>query len=119
LVINSNVKSVSPINPFLPNLLLSHDVCVGIETLTKRSPKFILNIFGSTRKALENTQEVDHTTWKLKAGRMQPSLIQALQDSELHRPALEYLLILLKLNLADNTRKQCIYHKDTRWESIA
>jgi hypothetical protein len=23
------------INPFLPNLLLSHDVCAGIETLTK------------------------------------------------------------------------------------
>jgi hypothetical protein len=27
--------SVSPINPFLPNLLLGHDVCAGIETLTK------------------------------------------------------------------------------------
>jgi hypothetical protein len=32
---NSNVESVSPINPFLPNLLLGHDVCAGIETLTK------------------------------------------------------------------------------------
>jgi hypothetical protein len=28
-------RSVSWINPFLPNLLLSHDVCKGIETLTK------------------------------------------------------------------------------------
>jgi hypothetical protein len=27
--------SVSRINPFLPNLLLGHDVCAGIETLTK------------------------------------------------------------------------------------
>ena len=27
--------SVSWINPFLPNLLLGHDVCAGIETLTK------------------------------------------------------------------------------------
>jgi hypothetical protein len=26
---------VSRINPLLPNLLLGHDVCVGIETLTK------------------------------------------------------------------------------------
>jgi hypothetical protein len=26
---------VSQINPFLPNLLLGHDVCAGIETLTK------------------------------------------------------------------------------------
>jgi hypothetical protein len=31
--------SVSPINPFLPNLLLGHDVCAGIETLTKTSAK--------------------------------------------------------------------------------
>jgi hypothetical protein len=27
--------NVSQINPFLPNLLLGHDVCAGIETLTK------------------------------------------------------------------------------------
>jgi hypothetical protein len=27
--------SVSRINPFLPNLLLGHDVCAGMETLTK------------------------------------------------------------------------------------
>jgi hypothetical protein len=27
--------SVSRINPFLPNLFLGHDVCAGIETLTK------------------------------------------------------------------------------------
>jgi hypothetical protein len=30
---------VSRINPFLPNLLLGHDVCIGIETLTK-TPSF-------------------------------------------------------------------------------
>ena len=28
--------SVSRINPFLPNLLLVHDVCAGIETLTRQ-----------------------------------------------------------------------------------
>ena len=28
-------QSVSRINTFFPNLLLGHDVCVGIETLTK------------------------------------------------------------------------------------
>jgi hypothetical protein len=27
--------SVNWLNPFLPNLLLGHDVCAGIETLTK------------------------------------------------------------------------------------
>ena len=31
--------SVSQINPFLPNLLLGHDVCAGIETLTKIEAK--------------------------------------------------------------------------------
>jgi hypothetical protein len=31
--------SVSRINPFLPNLLLGHDVCAGIETLTKAMSK--------------------------------------------------------------------------------
>jgi hypothetical protein len=35
LMINSNVESVSQINPFLPNLFLGHDVCSGIEILTK------------------------------------------------------------------------------------
>jgi hypothetical protein len=27
--------NISWINPFLPNLFLGHDVCAGIETLTK------------------------------------------------------------------------------------
>jgi hypothetical protein len=31
--------SVSQINPFLSNLLLGHDVCAGIETLTKTVSK--------------------------------------------------------------------------------
>jgi hypothetical protein len=31
--------SVSQINPFLFNLLLGHDVCAGIETLTKTTRK--------------------------------------------------------------------------------
>ena len=45
LVINSNVESVSWINPFLPNLLLGHDVCAGIETLTKTICKqFLLQL---------------------------------------------------------------------------
>ena len=34
-VMTSNVGSVSWINPFLPNLLLCHDVCAGTETLSK------------------------------------------------------------------------------------
>jgi hypothetical protein len=38
--------SVSPINPFLPNLLLGHDVCAGIETLTKTI--LIISSAGST-----------------------------------------------------------------------
>jgi hypothetical protein len=33
--------SVSQINPFLPNLLLGHDVWAGIETLTKTGPMMI------------------------------------------------------------------------------
>jgi hypothetical protein len=33
--------NVSRINPFLPNLLLVHDVCAGIETLTKTGIKVI------------------------------------------------------------------------------
>jgi hypothetical protein len=33
--------SVSQINPFLPNLLLGHDVCAGIETLTKTPGEFL------------------------------------------------------------------------------
>jgi hypothetical protein len=39
LVINSKVENVSRINPFLPNLLLGHDVCAGIETQTKTNTK--------------------------------------------------------------------------------
>jgi hypothetical protein len=35
--------NVSRINPFLPNLFLGHDVCAGIETLTKT-----LRIFSSS-----------------------------------------------------------------------
>jgi hypothetical protein len=31
--------NVSRINPFLPNSLLGHDVCAGIETLTKTKSK--------------------------------------------------------------------------------
>jgi hypothetical protein len=37
--------SVSRINPFLPNLLLGHDVCAGIETLTKTVTLGKCNIF--------------------------------------------------------------------------
>ena len=33
--------NVSWINPFLPNLLLGHDVCAGIETLTKTVVKHL------------------------------------------------------------------------------
>jgi hypothetical protein len=36
---------VSQINPFLPNLLLSHNVCAGIETLTKTVPILVCGIF--------------------------------------------------------------------------
>jgi hypothetical protein len=34
--------SVSRINPFLPNLLLGHDVCAGTETLTKTPSNYYL-----------------------------------------------------------------------------
>ena len=37
--------SVSWINPFLPNLLLGHDVCAGRESLTKTESMFLLNLF--------------------------------------------------------------------------
>ena len=40
--------SVSQINPFLPNLLLGHDVCAGIETLTKTYIYIYLSIGAST-----------------------------------------------------------------------
>ena len=39
LVMKSNVENVSRINPFLPTLLLGHDVCAGIETLTNTTSK--------------------------------------------------------------------------------
>ena len=38
---NSNVEGISRINPFLPNLLFGHDICAGIETLSKTSVKRI------------------------------------------------------------------------------
>jgi hypothetical protein len=37
--------SVSQINPFLPNLLLGHDVCAGIETSTKAVVKCLLSMY--------------------------------------------------------------------------
>jgi hypothetical protein len=36
--------SVSRINPFLPNLLLGHDVCAGIETLTKTNVHCLFSV---------------------------------------------------------------------------
>jgi hypothetical protein len=49
LVTDSNVKSVSRINPFLPNLLLGY-VCAGIETLTKTELLlFIVNTWKITQ----------------------------------------------------------------------
>jgi hypothetical protein len=42
--------SVSQINPFLPNLLLGHDVCAGIETLTKTIPNVIFFLTHSQKK---------------------------------------------------------------------
>jgi hypothetical protein len=38
--------SVGPINPFLPNFLLGHDVCARIETLTKTNVKQFNPPFG-------------------------------------------------------------------------
>jgi hypothetical protein len=40
---------ISQINPFLPNLLLGHDVCAGIETLTKTPPQAKQHALGSVR----------------------------------------------------------------------
>lgn len=59
----------------------------------------------------ENTGEVYHRARKLEAGRMQPSLTQAVWTSEMHRIALVLEPTLLKPSLTDNVGKQHIYHK--------
>jgi hypothetical protein len=56
--------SVSRINPFLPNLLLGHDVCAGIETLTKTDALYCqsgsLNMLKiETLKMIENGSKVE------------------------------------------------------------
>jgi hypothetical protein len=47
---------VSWINPFLPNLLLGHDVCAGIETLTKTS--ILLTLLGTWFNYINNIDSV-------------------------------------------------------------
>ena len=48
-------ESVSWINPFLPNLLLGHDVCAGIETLTKTVKDIKKDFNYSLEEIQENT----------------------------------------------------------------
>jgi hypothetical protein len=55
-VMNSNVENVSWINPFLTNLLLGHDVCAGIETLTKTATFLILQSFNTVSHGVVTPQ---------------------------------------------------------------
>jgi hypothetical protein len=61
--------SVSSINPFLPNLLLGHDVCAGIETLTKTVPKELKfppgNFLGECCAAVSSKGKTFHLGRKL------------------------------------------------------
>jgi hypothetical protein len=54
--------SVSRINPFLPNLLLSHDICAGIETLTKtlRNGLKLVNYISTLNIKVSFTKEKRH-----------------------------------------------------------
>jgi hypothetical protein len=54
--------NVSWINPFLPSLLLGHDVCAGIETLPKTWTNFIKK--RSPLVHLYNIFQADFTSWK-------------------------------------------------------
>jgi hypothetical protein len=55
--------SVSQINPFLLNLFLGHDVCAGIETLTKTavfSPSVINGHLSSLWSCVANSVSLSH-----------------------------------------------------------
>jgi hypothetical protein len=47
--------SVSWMNPFLPNLLLGHDVCAGIQTLTKTASNLVSDWLHWTTFSMEKT----------------------------------------------------------------
>jgi hypothetical protein len=49
--------SVSRINPFLPNLLLGHDVCAGIETLVDKYLPVTFAVLCS--RAIKNEEKED------------------------------------------------------------
>jgi hypothetical protein len=51
--------SVSRINPFLPNLLLGHDVCAGIETLTKTVGEWVGERVGDFWDSIGNVNEIN------------------------------------------------------------
>jgi hypothetical protein len=63
LVMNSNVESVSWINPFLPNLLLCHDVWAGIETPTK-TPSLCWQTSAGQRRSWKNRLGGEPSTGK-------------------------------------------------------
>ena len=85
--------SVSRINPFLPNLLLGHDVCARIETLTKTEsgleqsfhslislPSFLLLIASCYKGLIECFKEPYHTLYpfllnKVSHGRQSHDLL--------------------------------------------
>jgi hypothetical protein len=58
-VINKQHGSVSRINPFLPDLLLGHDACAGIETLTKIHGEKAIGRQTHREKAYEHYQRLE------------------------------------------------------------
>jgi hypothetical protein len=71
---NSKVGSVSWINPFLPNLLLGHDVCAGIETQTKTAPLFLLMSFSLCRDEAGRPYSSPPSSISTHAGRPSPNV---------------------------------------------
>jgi len=60
--------SVGWINPFIPNLLLGHDVCSGIETLTKTKTKRMWQFSNTMFIIVGVTQEARRQTKPRPAG---------------------------------------------------
>ena len=59
-------ECVSWRNPFLPNLLLGHDVCVGIETLTKTAPQVSFKINTQPGNQLTDSPSLEPTPHRLE-----------------------------------------------------
>ena len=65
LGVEQQCGSLSLINPFHPSLLPGHDVCAGIETVTKTLPKLLLDRVRITAREsrLEPPGEILNTSW--------------------------------------------------------